>query len=273
MSEGPVESASRAARETASSAKRSPWLQRGARAGYVMLGVLHLVLGWLVIRMGTGDGSSEDASQNGALAQIAEQPFGTALLAFTAVAFIALAGWQIIEAIHASQTSDRLKAGAKSVVYLVLAVLAGRFVFGGGSSGGNEEQSLTAEAMTYPAGRIAVGAVGVGILVVGIVHIVRGAKTSFTDDVETGVSPHMSRAVIAVGRVGYIAKGIALGVLGGLFLAAAIQADPEEAGGLDEAFAEIGSQPFGGVLLIGIGIGLGCYGIFSIARATGSQPD
>lgn len=274
MSAGPIDDAPRrakdTAKQTATKASRSPWMKRGARAGYVVLGVLHLVLGWLVIRMGTGDGSSEEASQGGALAQIAEQPFGTALLGFAAVALIALAVWQIIEAVASSGAGDRLKALGKAAVYLVLTFMAGRFALGMGG-GDTDEQGLTARAMSAPAGRWLVAAVGIGILIVGIVHIVRGWKASFVEDVDTGSSPNMSRAVVVIGQVGYIAKGVALGVLGALFVTAAVQADPQEAGGLDQAFAEIGSQPFGGGLLIGVGVGLGCYGLFSIVRARGER--
>jgi len=56
-------------------------------------------------------------------------------------------------------------------------------------------------------------------------------------------------------------------VLGGLFGLAAWNADPEAAGGLDEAFATIGEQPYGSVLLVITGAGLAAFGLFCFAQA------
>ena len=69
------------------------------------------------------------------------------------------------------------------------------------------------------------------------------------------------------GRVGYVSKGIALTIVGGLVIAAVMTADPEKAGGLDAALRTVGEQPFGQVLLILTGAGIGLYGLYSIGRA------
>lgn len=270
MNARPVGRAADTAKDTAHRAQRSPWVKRGARAGYVMLGVVHLVLAWIVVRLGIGDSSSDEASQDGALSQIADQPLGAAVLGFTAIAFLALAGWQVMTAVTASEWKDRITSGAKTAVYLVLAFMAGRFALGMGA-GDTDEEGMTATVMSYPAGRVAIAAVGIGIIAVGIGHMYSGWTKKFADGVDTGSSREMSTAVITTGRIGYTAKGIALAVLGGLFASAALTADPEEAGGLDQAFAEIGSQPFGSVLLILVGVGLGCFGLFAIARARGER--
>ncbi len=72
---------------------------------------------------------------------------------------------------------------------------------------------------------------------------------------------------MTLGRVGYIAKGIALGVLGVLFVVAAVQHDPQQAGGLDSAFATLAAQSFGVALLVAVGLGFAAYGLYSFARA------
>ena len=71
----------------------------------------------------------------------------------------------------------------------------------------------------------------------------------------------------AEGRVGYVAKGVALVVLGALFVLAAVRSDPQEAGGLDQALRTIGEQPFGQVLLVAVGAGFVAFGIFCGVRA------
>ncbi|MGZ8804317.1 MAG: DUF1206 domain-containing protein, partial [Microbacterium sp.] len=69
------------------------------------------------------------------------------------------------------------------------------------------------------------------------------------------------------GVVGYIAKGIAIGVAGVLFIVAAITSDPDAAGGLDDALKALLALPFGPVILWIVGAGLIIYGLFCFARA------
>lgn len=248
-------------------ARGSRTLELLARAGYGVSGVLHLVVGVLAVQVATGSASSEQASQTGALATIAGTPGGTALLWFAVVAFAALGLWQLAVAIGgADETSDRLKAAGKAVLYVALGVLALRVVTGS-SGGGGQEQSLTATLLQNPAGKVLVGAVGVGIVAGGVYHVVKGWKKTFLEDLEGGTSGRLGRAVVVLGRVGYVAKGVALGVLGGLFVVAAVQSDPQQAGGLDAAFATLAAQPFGAVLLVAVGLGFAAYGLYSFVRA------
>lgn len=258
--------ASDAAGRTAHRAQHSTALRRLARGGYAVSGVLHLVLGWIVVQTAFG-GSGEQANQSGALATLASEPGGRLLLWVAVVALVALAAWQALDAVMGDDTGDRLKAAGKAVVYLALGVLALRFAAGGGGGSGGQEESLTATAMQNGAGRFLVGVVGVVIVVVGVVHVVKGWTATFREDLEQPGGGAVGTAVVVLGRVGYIAKGVALGVLGGLVVAAAVTADPSKAGGLDDAFATIGSQPFGAVLLVLTGLGFAAYGVYSFARA------
>jgi hypothetical protein len=66
---------------------------------------------------------------------------------------------------------------------------------------------------------------------------------------------------------GYVAKGVALVVVGGLFVFAALQSDPEEATGLDGALKVVAEQSYGTVLLLLVALGLAAYGVYSFARA------
>lgn len=68
-------------------------------------------------------------------------------------------------------------------------------------------------------------------------------------------------------RAGYVAKGVALGVVGVLFMVAAATNDPEEAGGLDAALRSLLELPAGTALLTAVGLGITAYGVYSLARA------
>lgn len=251
----------------ARSAADHPALEWLARAGFVMSGVVHLLIGWIAVRIAIGSGGGE-ASNSGALAQIASAPGGRVLLWAGAVAFVALALWQIVEAILGpEQTSDRVKAGAKAVVYLVLGFTTARFAAGGSSSDSQTASGTTAGLLGSGPGRIALVVAGLVVIGVGGYHLYKGATKKFVEDLERTGHGQVGRAVIVSGQAGYIAKGAALMILGGLIVAAVVTADPEKAGGLDAALRTVGEQPFGQVLLIVTGVGIALYGVYSFGRA------
>ena len=75
-----------------------PVVQAGARLGYVVSGVIHLLVGLLAVRLASGDNSS-DADQSGALAALAASPLGMVLLATTATGLALLAVTQLARAV------------------------------------------------------------------------------------------------------------------------------------------------------------------------------
>jgi hypothetical protein len=260
-------SASTAGGSAAHEARTSRTLELLARAGYAVSGVLHVVVGVLAVQVAAGSASSEQASQTGALATIADTPGGSVLLVLAVVGLAALGLWQLAVAVGGGpRTSDRLAAAGRAAVHLALAALALR-VLTGGSGGSGQGQGLTARLLQNPAGVLLVAAVGVGIAAVGVHHVVKGWRATFLEDLRGRPSGNAGRAVVVLGRVGYVAKGAALVVLGVLFVVAAVRHDPTQAGGLDTAFATLVAQPFGAVLLVATGLGFAAYGVYSFARA------
>ena len=73
------------------------WFERLARAGYVGRGLVHLLVGYLAIRVALG--SNEEASQSGALAEIAAKPGGKFLLSVLCVVLFVLALWRLAEGV------------------------------------------------------------------------------------------------------------------------------------------------------------------------------
>ena len=62
--------------------------------------------------------------------------------------------------------------------------------------------------------------------------------------------------------MGYCVKGIALSIIGGLFIWAAVSYDPKKAGGMDDALSTVREQPFGAVLLAIMAVGIACFGVY-----------
>jgi hypothetical protein len=234
-----------------------------ARLGYVASGVLHIVLGLIAVQIAWFH-SATSADQSGAFGALGHQPLGKVALWVVAIGFAGLTVWQVTEALGTSAGAGaRLKAASKAVVYAVLAWTAFRFAIGSSSSSNQQTQDVTANLMSKPGGRFAVAAVGVVILVVAIYHVYKGWARKFLRDLKE----NPGRFVTAAGRLGYVAKGVALAVVGFLFIAAATKAKPGEAGGLDKALRTLRDQPLGGVLLTVVAAGFLAYGVYSFARA------
>ncbi|MCW2830144.1 MAG: hypothetical protein JWP31_836, partial [Aeromicrobium sp.] len=228
-------------------AQHSTSLKWGARVGLAAYGVVHLLIAWIAGQVAWSGGG--DASSGGALRTLAAQPFGKLVLWVTVVGLVALVLWQILTAMWGYQSEDgwsrvrkRLGAAGRTVVYAVLAFSAAKIASGsgGGSSGDSKQEGYTADLLTAPAGRVLVAGVGLVILVIAARHVHRGVTDGFTHDLQgpatTGPSGNL---VLAVGRIGYVAKGIAIGVVGVLFGWAAVSYDADKAGGLDDALKTV----------------------------------
>ena len=243
------------------------WLARG---GYVANGVVHLLVGVIALVIAwRGRGESDQA---GALAAIAALPLG-----FVALWLIAglLAALGVYHAIHgvALRIANRRKRWGRRVaelgqagVFLAMGGFAAYVALGARPDPDQSVQHASRVVLAIPGGWLLLGGVGLGIGIGGIAWIVMGIRRSYRKqiDLPDGVAGH---AISALGVAGFIAKGAALVVVGALILAAALQHDPELAGGLDDAIQSIRALPFGNVMVGIIGAGFLLFGIFCMFRA------
>lgn len=254
------------ARTHANTAATSPVVEKGARLGFVVSGLLHLLVGWIALRIAWGGAGGEDADQTGALAMLADTPAGPALLWVAVAGFALLAVWFLIEAFLGRRfdaAHERVAQGAKAGLYAVLAFSAFRVTQRAAGSGEEATESFTAQLLATPGGQLLVGAGGLTFLGVGGFHIWRGLTKGFEKDLES----HPGTFVMEAGRVGYIAKGVAFLVIGFLFISAALAEDAGEAGGLDGALKALRDQPMGPYVLTVVAIGIAAFGVYCFGRA------
>lgn len=252
-------------------AEDSDWLDRAVRVGLVAYGVVHLLLGWVCVQLALGN-HSQSASTKGALAELAQQPFGKVLVWAVALGLFLLVVWRVLEAAFGHREEEgsarlrkRVGSGAKALVYGGLGVQALRVATGSGSSG---SKSSTAKLMGLPGGQALVVAVGLAIIGYGAGVAWRGWKEKFAEHLDTeGKLGTSGAAYLLFGQVGYIAKGVSLALVGGLFVYAGLTGNSQQSSGLDAALQKVLQQPFGQGLIIAIGVGLACYGLFCFARA------
>jgi hypothetical protein len=256
-------------------AEQSDWLDVAARIGLVAYGVVYLLIGWLAVQLAFGD-HSENASPQGALATLAQQPFGQVVVWAVAGGLVLLVVWRLVEAVFGHREHDgadrvrrRLTSAGKAVIYGALALTAIKVAVGSGSSSSSgSSKTMTAKVMDLPGGQWIVVAIGVAIIGYAIGVAWRGWKEKFAENLETeGKLGWSGAGYLLLGKVGHIAKGIAFGIVGALFVYGGVTHESGETGGLDVALQKVLQQPFGPYLLCAIGAGVICYGLFCLAWA------
>jgi hypothetical protein len=258
------------AKNAARAAQESPVFRTIARIGYVVLGVLHIVIGAIAISVAAGGGGQAD--QGGAMQTIRETPAGVFMLWAIAIGLVALAAWQIADAFLEREPDEKKKWGHRAkylgtaAAYLAIAATAVVYALGGSSNSSQSSQTFSAQLMSTPGGVFLLVLVGLIIFAVGVAFIIRGATRAFEKHLDLPAGS-VRKGIVTFGVVGYIAKGIAVGVTGVLFVVAAVTHDPETAGGLDAALQSLAGLPFGRVILWVVAAGLIIYGVFCFARA------
>ncbi len=273
-SEGAKEGAHRTEAE-AERGEKSDTAQLLGRIGMACYGVVHLVVAYLAAQVAFGD--SEQADQKGALQQVGSTAFGQVLLWILAIGLVLFGLWQFLMAATGyewvsggKRTRKRIGAAARGVVVLVLGFTAFRIATGsgGGGSGNQSQQEFTAKLLQLPAGRALVVIAAACILGVAIAAGVKGVKKKFLEDLDTQELPGKTKRWIGgIGRTGYLAKGVVLGIVAILLAIAGFTADPNKAGGLDAALKTLAAQPFGTVLLIVVALGLASFGAYCFGAA------
>ncbi|WP_270889580.1 DUF1206 domain-containing protein [Pedococcus sp. 5OH_020] len=252
----------------AARASDHPALEAAARVGYAVSGLLHVLIGWIALQVAFGS-SGKNADQSGALGSLAGSGLGKVLLWIGVVGFLGLAVWQLADAVvvyrgrEKDLWAERTKSASTAVVYLVLGWSAFTFARGGGHNSRRQTVDFTSKLLDKPGGRLLVVAIGLAVLGVGVYYVYKGVTKKFFEELQK----HPGASAVRAGQVGYSAKGVALGIVGVLFVAAGLQRRAQEASGLDGALKSLRDQPFGTVLLVIMAAGLAAFGLYSFARA------
>jgi hypothetical protein len=240
------------------------------RFGVAGLGVVYLLLAWLAAQVAFGS-SDQSADNTGALKELAGNGAGKFLLGVLAVAFAVYALWQLFEALSGfhhyqgrKRTTKRVGAVVKALIGAALAVTSARLLAGSGQKDASDQQAdLTARLLEAPAGRVLVVLVGLGIVAFSAYLVYRGVTKGFLEKLQG--TP--DKRVQQLGVAGYVARGVAFGVLGVLVVVAGVQSDADEARGLDAALKTLAEQPFGTVLLLIVALGLAAFGVYELMTA------
>lgn len=250
-------------------------LEGAARIGYGARGFVYLSIG-LIVFLAATDRIGESAGSSGAVAMLAEQPFGRVWLILLGLGLWAFVLWRVLQAVFDADREGRdpkalmLRAGQamSGLFYGLLA--AGVFEIldeVGRDPSSNDEaenQQKAALLLDLPFGDLLLIGAGLVILAVGVGNVIKGATADFAEAL--ACSPEICRRVTPVARAGYVARGLAYFPLAGFVVLAGVHARASDVtsfgGGLDATEA----LPAGSWLLGATAIGLMAFGAFAFVE-------
>lgn len=258
--------------KAAETVNRNGKFELAARFGYIANGLLHALFGLSAMAVALGSGGELD--QAGILEPLSRLLLGKVFLSLLFLGFLTLGLWKVVQVIVVSTSklnrhwTRKAEEAFKAAMYVVLGVSIGIYVFSPSPDTGSVTDSIkvVSTILSHPFGAVGLAIVGLALLVVGANFIFRGVTRRFMRSIDEPPERVVLPLVIA-GAVGYITKGLVFLSLAVVVLTAVFLDDPARARGLDGAFRQFGSLPFGTVILFLVGLGFVLYAVYSVARA------
>lgn len=256
----------------------APGIEALARAGYFAKGTVYVLMGLFAGRAALETGhSAGEGDPKSALERVGEQPFGEVILGLLALGLAGYALWHLVRAlVDPEHHKPDLKGWAKRAGYglsagahLSLAWFALTYALHGYAvRGSDSEEGWTARVLQIQFGGWIVALVGVGILALALNQFYLAWRKAFLRRLHFGQLPEpLDRLLTRLGQIGFAARGVVLGIIGGFLLEAAWVDNPQRAGGIADALVTLENRPAGPWLLGLVALGLLAYGLFVVAQA------
>ncbi|MEA2647466.1 MAG: hypothetical protein QOE92_2549 [Chloroflexota bacterium] len=274
----PAKKAQRQARKAGRDVRKAaanPWLERAARLGYVIRGLLYGGMGALAIGLVVG-GGTQPKDMKGLLFVVAASPFRLLLLAVVVVGLGSYSLWGFVRAVYdpLHRGDDpmgvvaRLGFAWSGVNYAALAILALGFIANRPQEETNPVQDAVRVMLSAPAGRLVTIAAGLIGIAAGFGQFFDGISAGFRNDLKRNQMTAGERVIIdGLGRMGMIARGVIFTMLGWFVVVAGLQQDPGRAEGIGNAFATLAAAPLGQVTMTLVALGFIALGLHSFACA------
>lgn len=252
-----------------------PWIRRLGRFGYMAKGTVYFLIGLLALMAALGLGGKMTGT-SGMLETVAGKPFGEILLWAIGIGLIGYVIWEVIKAIldpenkgtDAKGLLTRVGYGVSAIIYGGIAFKAISIAMHASSGGGGgSEKTISAKLLAQPFGQWIIGLVGMIIIGYGVYELYNGYTERFMNKFRVSeMNQHEKKIARKSGKMGLIARGAVLAMIGYFFIQTAITANPEQSKGIDGALAELASKPYGQWLLGIAAAGLMLYGIYEVIR-------
>ncbi|MFW6326983.1 MAG: DUF1206 domain-containing protein [Bacteroidota bacterium] len=253
-------------------ANAEDWIKNYARIGLYSKAAVYILMGGLAT-LAVFNIGGKTSGKDGTMQFVMSQPMGKIMLAIIALGLVGYVVWRMIQTLKNPENSDvlpRIGYAFSGVFYALIAFSALQMLIVGGSGGGessDKKEYFLSTLLTETWGQIAVIGISLAFFGRAIFQLYRGLSGKYANKLAAIDMDERARQVLLkAGLVGYVARAVVIGIIGSLFLEAAIEHNSSEAGSTEEAFAVL-QQSFAGPLLLGIvALGLVAYGAFMIFK-------
>jgi len=246
---------------------------RLTRLGFLAKGLATILVGALALRHALGHGGRL-TGQEGAIRTLPGHPFGKVALVALVVGLTGYALWMFLAAFADPERKGTGFSGlAERVGFLVTGIGYSAVAYGGlrlllgDKRSGADLDDLAASVLTPVFGRLLVGLAGVAVMAAGVLQIRQSITGGFRDRLRKDLSRAWYALTVVSGRIGYMALGVLSLLVGASLVRVALEYDPSEAGGWDEALGLISKFGEGTWLLGAAAVGLMLYGVFFVLLA------
>jgi Domain of Unknown Function (DUF1206) len=263
-----------------------PWVERAARVGVAVRGLVFLVLAYLVARIATGalggDSTRKPASGTGVAQSIAAQSGGHVALFALAIGLLCYALFSGLDAILHHQTEHstvkRWLARAQGVWGFALYGAFSIFCFVTAASGGSTGQSSrkedaqqaqwSARVLRWPGGWLLLGLLALVLFGIACFFLVQALRQDFRKPLdESSMGPGVQRAMIILGTVGFFGRAALFALVGWFVAHAAIEDDPSNGQGVDGSARALANDAGGAALLWVLAIALVAFALFLLIES------
>lgn len=248
-----------------------------ARAGFLVKGVLYLVVGVLAIQVAAQAGGRVTGTR-GALMSVLGQPFGHALLLVAAIGLFGYAAWRIVQGLLDPERYGRdwkglaMRIGfvARGVMHAALGWQAFRLHRGLATAGGANERMLARDLLAWPFGDWVLVLAGLGLIGFAVWQIYAGFSGQLEPGLDVGgLRREAGDWAVHVSRFGLAARALVFIVLGWSAVVAGWARDASEVDSTASSLRTLGAQPGAlGRWLLGVAAaGFIAYGFYQIIHA------
>lgn len=250
------------------------------RVGFAAKGLVYGVMALLTARLAMGQDGGQDAGARGAIATLAEQPFGRWLVAATGVGLLAYGAWRAWTVASGRPDHDavpdwvvRVGWAGSALFNLALGGWATWTAVQGGATSSGGAAGGSSSLLNSTAGVIAVVALGVVFLGVGLSQAKQAMDGDVVDHLPRSVRGDLGDLAKRLGVAGHGGRALVFGLLGVFLVQSGLTSDTGEAtGGLDAALRDVRDTSFGLALLLAVTVGLAAYAAWCAVVAAKGRP-
>jgi len=257
---------------------RHKWIRRLSRFGFYSKGLLFIVIGAIALMVVAGVHGAKMVDQRGALAALAEEPYGRVFLVIFVVGAAGHGLWNILRAVvdidnlgrHWFSIFKRCIAAMIGIFYMGLGLSAAEIIVAAkvdlGSS--QAEETFVSVLLMIPVfGALWAVIIGIGLVGAGFNEIYSGLSGRFRDTYRRlSLESRHDRSIQALGVLSYSVRAVLLAVMGYFFIKAPFDSHPGPIG-LDAALLALLRTGFGRTMVGIAGAGLIAHGLLAFFEA------